>query len=180
MADPFLDHACKGLAGARIGADIQRHRECVRAAPIGPGTLRVDHVELARRFLSEHGQQRRMVAVLLRLDDFRVGEERRAIMKGDALWPEKELAGAQYVGVIAFVQRIAQDEMNELVQEYWRRIADAVADEIEISCLDGARGKEPIAEREHYLPVLARIGIFERGEHGLRDGTARRAQKSRM
>ncbi len=65
--------------------------------------------------------------VLLRLDDFRVGQQQRTGMDGGHLAAIEQLGRAQRVRIVATLERVAQDQMAELRQKDRRQIAGAVA-----------------------------------------------------
>jgi hypothetical protein len=116
----------------------------------------------------------------MRFDDLGIGEKHRAFMERDLLRPEEQLGRAKHVRIGTSVERVAQDEVDELVEEDRRGLAGAVPDEVEIGRLDARRGEEPVAEGDHHRPVLARLGVGERCDRGLRDRAARRRKEARM
>ena len=95
--------------------------------------------------------------------------------KRHALRPEEQLGRAQHIGIVAIVERVAQDDVHQLIDEQVRDL-DAAADDVEIGRLDGAVGGQVVAERQHDLPVLARIGVGDRGN--LLAATGRRGAAS--
>ena len=118
--------------------------------------------------------------VLLRLDHFGIGQQQRAVMHGGELAAIEQFGGAQHVGIVAALQRVAQDQMAELRQEDRRQIAGALAGQRHIDRLERRRRDQPVAEIHHEGPVLARIGIGERGDIGLRHRAQRIGQQARM
>jgi hypothetical protein len=137
MREPDLDDARQALAAARVRADVERHRERVRAAPVGPGVGVVEDVEFGRGLLAQHRDKRRVWrAALMRLDHLRIGEQHRAVVEGDALRAEEQFRGAQHVRVLATVERVAQDEVDELVEKQGRN-RRALAHQPQIGGLDG-------------------------------------------
>ena len=56
-----------------------------------------------------------------------VGGDQRAIV-GQALRAEEQLGGAQHEGIVAAVEHVAQDDMDQLIEKD-RRNADALADQ---------------------------------------------------
>ena len=55
--------------------------------------------------------------VLLRLDDFRVGEQQRTIVDGRLLAAIEQFGCAQRVRIVATLKRVAQDQMAKLGQK---------------------------------------------------------------
>ena len=106
---------------------------------------------------------------LMRLDHLGVGEQQRAVVRRGALRPEEQLGRAQHVGVLAAVEGVAQDEVDELVEEERRHARAPVAHEREVGRLDAARRDQPVPEGEHEGPVLARVRVGDRGDLGRRD-----------
>ena len=100
------------------------------------------------------------------LDHLRVGEEQRAVMERRPLRPEEQLGRAQHVRVLAVFQGVAQDQVDELVEEERRHLARALPDEREISGLEARGAEKRVAEAQHQGPVLARVGVGERGDLG--------------
>ena len=84
-------------------------------------------------------------------------------MQGHALGAEEQFGGAQHERVLAAVERIAQDHVHELIEEDVRDLR-AAAHDIEIGRLQRAVAHQTIAKRDHHLPVLARIGVRDRGD----------------
>ena len=115
----------------------------------------------------------------MRLDHLGVGENRRAVVKRDPLRAKEQLGGAQDVGVLAAVERVAQDEVHELVQKQRRRRGRAPRD-VEIGGLDARRREQAFAEFEHHGPVLARVGVDDGGDLLRDDGTAGRGHQARV
>jgi len=52
--------------------------------------------------------------VLLRLDHLGIGEQERAVVNGGELAAIKQFGGAQHIGIVAALQRVAQDQVAEL------------------------------------------------------------------
>ena len=101
--------------------------------------------------------------VLLRLDGFRIGQQQRPVMNGGELAAIEQLAGPQRVRIVATFKRVAQDQMAELGQKDRRQLAGALAGECHIQRLKRRRRYQPVSEVHHEGPVLARIGVGERG-----------------
>jgi hypothetical protein len=123
----------------------------VRAAPIGPGIAVIEHVELGRGLLAQHGEEGRGLP-LVRLDHLRVGHEHPTLVRRDPLGSEEQLGRAEHEGVLATLKGVAQDQMDELVEEQGRQAAGAAPGEVEIGGLQRRRGKEPVAEGEKQPP----------------------------
>ena len=177
MRDPPFDAAAQPLARLGIAAEIHRHGVRIRPRPVGPGVVVVHDVHLAERLRLQHGSQRRqmhvMPGMLLRLDHFRVGQQQAALMHAGKLAAIEQFGGAQGVRVLTAFQRVAQDQMAKLGQENRRQVAGAVPGQREIHRFQRRRGDQPVAKRHHEAPVLARVGIDERGDLGLRDRAQR-------
>ena len=107
-----------------------------------------------------------VLGVLLRLDDLGVGQQQRAVVHGRELAAIEQFGGAQHVGIVAALERVAQDQMAELRQEDRRQVAGALAGQRHIHRLQRRRRDQPVAEIHHEGPVLARIGVGERGDIG--------------
>ena len=104
-----------------------------------------------------------VLRVLLRLDDLGVGQQQRAVMEGRLLAAIEQFGGAQHVGIVASLQRVAQDQMAELRQKDRRQVAGALAGQRHIHRLQRGGRDQPVAKIHHEGPVLARIGVGERG-----------------
>ena len=118
--------------------------------------------------------------VLLRLDDFGVGQQQRAVVHGGELAAVEQFGGAQHVGIVAALQRVAQDQMAELRQEDRRQIAGALAGQRDIHRLQRRRRHQPVAEIHHEGPVFARVGVGQRRDIRLRHRAQRIGQQVRM
>ena len=167
MPNPALDHPAQAGTRLRVAADVHDHRVRVRSRPICPGVFIVHDIHLTERLRLEHGRERRrmhvVLGVLLRLDDFRVGQQQRPIVDGYLLAAIEQLGCAQRVRIVAALERIAQDQMAELRQKDRRQIAGTLAGQCHIDGLERRRCDQPVAEGHHESPVLARIGVGERG-----------------
>ena len=95
--------------------------------------------------------------------DFLVRRDQRALMQGHALGAEEQFSGAQHERILASIERIAQDDVHQLVEEDVRDLG-AGAHDIEIGCFQGRIARQAVAERDHHLPVLARIRVGNRGD----------------
>ena len=126
--------ACKP---APAGGEIERHVELVAVLEIVLGVVVVHHVDLGLGRNAEHRDERRHRRVALAGDRFLVGGDQRAFVQGHALRPEEQLGRAQHVGIVAVVERVAQDDVHELIDEQVRDL-DAAADEVEIGRLERA------------------------------------------
>ena len=85
------------------------------------------------------------------------------LVQHDPLRPEKQFSRAHHEGVIAAVQRVAQDHMNELIDEQWRQRDRPRTNQREIGGFQRRMPQQEVAEGEHELPILPRIGIGDRG-----------------
>ena len=137
--------------------------ELVAVLEIVLGVVVVHHVDLGLWGNAEHRDQRRHRRRALAGDSLLVGGDQRAFVQGHALRPEEQLGRAKHVRIVAIVERIAQNDVHQLIDEQVRDL-DAAADDIEIGGFDGAVAGEMVAEGEHDLPVLARVGIRDRGD----------------
>ena len=121
-----------------------------------------------------------VLGMLLRLDDFRVGQQQRAVMNRGQLAAIEQFGRAQRVGILASLKRVAQDQVAELRQKDRRQIARALAGQRDIDSLQRRRRYQPVAEIHHEGPVLARIGVGKRGNVRPRDRAQRIRQQARM
>ena len=85
-------------------------------------------------------------------------------MQHDPLRPEKQLGRAQHERVIAAVQRVSQDHMDELIDEQRRQSNRPGTDQREIGGFQRRMPQQEVAESQNELPVLPRIGIVDRGK----------------
>ena len=141
---------------AASGAQIERHVEAVAALPVACGVVIVEHVDLGPQAAARALPRAAMNGGSA--DMFLVGRDQRSVMNRQALRTKKHFRGAQQIGVIALIEHIAQDEVHELIEKE-RRHACAFAHQRHIGRFDRSMGDEMIAERDHELPVLARIGV---------------------
>ncbi len=162
MSNPALHDLAERCKAAPARGEIERHVEQIAALPIGTGIVLVEHVDLGRSRQSEHRHQRRQRLVAEAGDGLLVGRHQRALVQRQLLRPEKQLGGTQHERIVAVVQHVAQDHVHDLVQEYVRELEVAPHD-VEIGRLQRAVARQMIAEGDHHLPVLARIGIGDGG-----------------
>ena len=69
-------------------------------------------------------------------------------MDRQALRAEEQFGGAQHVGIITSIERVAQDEMHQLIEKE-RRQRNTVAHQRDIRCFQRVMGCEMVAERDH-------------------------------
>ena len=100
-------------------------------------------------------------------------------MQRHALRTEKQLARAEHIGVLAGIEGIAKDDVNELIEKKMGHLA-AAADNVEIGPLERGMRDQQIAERQHHPPVLARIGVRDGCNIGGRNDAARRGKQGCM
>ena len=93
-------------------------------------------------------------------------------MLGHALGPEERLGGAQHKRIAAVVERVAQDDVNELIDEDVRKLG-AAPHHVEIGGFNGAAIDQKIAERGHHLPVFAGVRVGNPGDLGRRHRPSR-------
>ena len=120
MLDPARDHSAERLQAAPAAGEIERHMEAVAVLEIVPGVVVVHHVDLGLRRNAQHRDQRRDRRVARAGDGFLVGGDQRAFVQGQALRTEEQLGRAQHIGVVAAIERIAQDDVHQLVDEQVR------------------------------------------------------------
>ena len=153
--------------------------EPVAVLEIVIGVVVVHDVDLGFGRDPQHRDQRRYRRVAFACDGFFVGRDQRALVQRHALRPEEQLGRAQHVRVVAAVERVAQDHVDELVDEQVRGLG-AAPHQIEIGRFQRAVAGQVIAEGEHDLPVLARVGVGDGGDLARRDRSARFGQQRRM
>ena len=90
-------------------------------------------------------------------------------MQRQLLRAEEHFGCAQDESIIAAIERVSQDHLHQLMDEEMRKLA-GVPDDIEIGGLERAVPREMIAPGNDKLPVLARIGIGDRGDLRRADG----------
>ena len=83
-------------------------------------------------------------------------------MNGGRLAAIEQFGRAQRVGIVATLERVAQDQVAELGQKDRRQVAGALASQRDIHGLERGRSDQPVAEVDHKSPVLARIGVRDR------------------
>ena len=101
-------------------------------------------------------------------------------MQRDALRAVEHLAGAHHSGVIDAIERIAHHDMHQLIDEQLRRSRKALLYQVGISRFQCLVPDQMVAEREQNLPVLARVGIGNRGDIGGRHFHARIVEQRRV
>jgi hypothetical protein len=80
-----------------------------------------------------------------------------------ALGAEEQFACAQQERIVAGIERVAQDDVHKLIEEDVWDLRSGAHD-VEVGRLQRAMAHETVAERDHHLPVLARIRIRNRGD----------------
>ena len=121
-----------------------------------------------------------MLGLLLGLDDFGIGEQQRTLVKCRLLAAIEQFGRTQHVGIVAAFQRVAQDQMAELRDKNRRQIAGAAPGKADVDRLERWCRDQPVAKIHHKGPVLARIGISEDCDIGLRDRAKRIGQQARV
>ena len=135
-----------------------RHVELVAALPVARGILFVEHIDLGFGRQSEHGHQRRHRGRIAAADGLLVGRDQRTLVQRHALGAVEQLGGAHHACVLDAIERVAQHDMDKLVDEQRRRRAEIVPHQIGIGAFQRLVPQQMVAEADHHLPVLARIG----------------------
>ena len=169
----------RGEPGAAAG-EIERHVEAVAALPIAVGVVVVENVDLGFGRNAEHRHQRRHRRRYCAADGFLVGGDQRAFVQGDALRCGRTVRRRAARAHRHAVERVAQDHVHELIDEQRRRLAEAVAHQIEIGRFQRLVAQQMIAKGDQHLPVLARVGVGDRRDLGRRNRQARIGQQRGM
>src|SRR3954462_8732218 len=140
--------------------------------------VEIDFAERSARFDDQLAQAAIALTTCVHLHRLEIGEKGVAFLDGRFLVAEKELRRAQPERVIAALEYVAQDDVHHLRDEERRRINRA-AEEAHVAGFHGARIEQPVAEPEHHLVVMARIGVAERGKLSLRDAPTRLGHERR-
>ena len=150
VGNPVRHGFCKCLRSARSGGEIETHVELVAAVPIVLGVIGVEHVDLRLSGRAQHRHQRQHRRHLEPANDLLVPKKQRLLVEHDPLRPEKQFSRAQ-------------DHMNELIDEQRRQRDRSRANQREIGGFQRRLSQQEVAEGEHELPILPRIGIGDRG-----------------
>ncbi len=87
---------------------------------------------------------------------------------------EQQLGGPGAQAVLAALQQVARDRVGHLVEEQRRhRHRPGREEALQVAVLERPGGDQAVAEGEHYLIVLARVGVGQRGQPLSRDPFAR-------
>ena len=97
----------------------------------------------------------------------------------DLLRPEEHLGRTQHENILAAIQSIAQDDLNQLIDEYPGKV-DVAPDNRKIGRFQTAVPREMVPPGNHHLPVLACIASRYRGNPRGRDWPSRFAQQCTM
>src|SRR5260370_20114004 len=113
MRHGFAQSRNTAAAGGQIDSDV----ELLATLPIVVCVAIRQHVDFGTGWKSQHRYERRKRRRAYPSDCLLVGCEQRALVQRHSLWPEKQLGGTQYERVLATVQRVAQDDVDKLVDK---------------------------------------------------------------
>ena len=121
-----------------------------------------------------------VLGMLLRLDHLRIGQHQRAVVNGGQLAAIEQLRGAQYIGVVVALERVAQDQVAQLRQKDRRQVASPFSGQRDINRLQRRRRHQAVAEIHHEGPVFPRVGIGKPGDVRARHSAQRVGHQARM
>ena len=104
-----------------------------------------------------------VLGMLLRLDHLRIGQQQRAVVNGRQLAAIEQLRRAQYIGVVAAFERVAQDQVTQLRQKDRRQVAGPFSGQRDINRL---QRRPPSAGRGKFImkDQFSRVGIGQPGD----------------
>jgi len=123
------------------------------------------------------------------LDGRGVRRENLAALDAYPLPAEEELARAGEPRIGRALEEAADDGLGERVDEGRRdrRVrfpagggARRAAEAIEVAGFQGSRGQQPVAESQELRPVVARVGILDRGQRVRANRQARLVEEPRV
>ena len=117
MGNPTLHRDGQRRQSFMTGGQVYGHVELIATLPIAFGIFAVDDVDMGLGRNSQHGDQWRYRSRIGAADLFLVSRYQRAFVDGDALGAKKHLAAAHDIGVLDAVERIAHNDVDELVDE---------------------------------------------------------------
>src|SRR5215471_15912194 len=83
-------------------------------------------------------------------------------MHRHSLRPKEQLGSAEHERIAAAIKGVAQNHVNELVEEERRRVAAFPAYEIEIGRLQRLVAQQMVTKGDHQLPIFARFHVSDR------------------
>ncbi len=179
MCNPPLDDLAQRGKAAPACGKIERKIELIAALPVVHCVDLIKYVDFCRGRQPKHRYQWREGFVAETRDRLFVGCKQRTVMQSHLLGSEEKLGRAQREGTLAIVESVAQNHVHDLVEKDMRHL-DGVPDDGEIGPLDRPMRRKQVAEGEHHLPVLARVGIGNRRDLGGRHRTARVNEQAGM
>ena len=141
--------------------------------PIVLSVIGVENVDLRLSGRAQHRHQRQHRCHLEPANDLLVPKKQGLLVQHDPLRPEKQFGRAHHEGVIAAVQRVSQDYMDELIDKQRRQSNRPRTDQREIGGFQRRMPQQEVAESQNELPVLPRVGIVHRGKFGGKDRPTR-------
>src|SRR5712692_10845965 len=83
-------------------------------------------------------------------------------MRRHSLRAKEQLRSADHKRIAAAVEGVAQNHVDELVEEERRRVADLPAYEIEIGRVQRIVTQQMVAKGDHQLPIFPRVRVCDR------------------
>src|SRR5262245_34284632 len=146
MLQPPSDRLGECRQTAATGRQIERHVEKIAPTPVALCVIARQNVDLRCRRYAEHRHEGRQWSRARAAEGFLVSADQRSFVRRESLRAKEELGSAEHKRVTAAIEGIAQNHVNELVEEERRRVADFPADEIEIGRLQRLVAQQMVAK----------------------------------
>src|ERR1700677_970303 len=169
MPDPPDDDFTESSQAAPSGAQVQTQIKAVAAFPVAVGVALVEDVHFSAARQPEQCIERRRRDRTEFGVGLRIGADQAAIERDQLLTAKEQLRGAQYKGIIGLIQEIAQNDLDELVDEKMWKSA-ALTRDVEIRILERRVAQQVIPPSKHQLPIIARVDINYGGDPPGRNG----------
>src|SRR5262249_14460826 len=132
MLQPPSDRLREGRQTAATGRQIERHVERIAPTPAALSVIARQNVDLRGRRYAQPGHAGRQWRRRSAAEGFVVRGDQRSSPRRESLRAKEERGSAEHKRVTAGIERIAENHVNELVEEERWRVAALPSDEIEI------------------------------------------------
>ena len=169
MLHPRLEHARESVERRLGEAEVDHRVEAVAARPVGRLVILGQHVKLDGaqrrvRHRDELAEPAHAAARRQHLDDLVVGQHDATVGDAHALLAEQDFRGAGAERIALPFQNVAQNRVDELVDEERRHRPGTPGDDRHIGALERAFAHQEVAKAQQDPVVLGGVGVRQAGK----------------
>jgi len=181
VLEPGFRHTRERVQRRLLEAEVDHRVEAVRPVPIDLLVVVTENVELDRPHrrtgLGQKLRQAGFARAGVHLHDLLIGEQQAVTFGRNGLLAKEQLGSPQPHGIAHVLEDIAQDQVDQLIDEDGgcRRVAPPR--DPQVGALDRSRRHQQLPEREHDAVIVGGVGVGQPGEPRLVDRHERISQQ---